>query len=294
MASLSSVLTSFLPPQVTIQENEEETEIYSRSCLLISAAAAAASTLSTSTSSLTLRVGLTKYTVLQKFDKVLYVTAKKWTEIPPGADLKLLSILGNVKFVYPESYDQMVQYLAAVGARRKFDLPDLIVVDKLEEFVCVDSSNNVDGGGEGASGFSSRTECHRKLTKALALLSNLTHVTSPTSGCSTSVSAFANRQPFGQTCDDDGGGGEGYSGKGTRVIVGFSPPAASQNFDLTETELDKLGLWMSEVWTCQKILAPASKSLKANAVPKLSKENNLIQYSCRCGPFQDQTLEARL
>ena len=144
-----------------------------------------------------------------------------------------LSTLGNIKFVYPENYDKLVHYVAALGAK-KYDQPDFIVVEKLEDFVCVES----------------RSESHRRFTKFCALLSSF---------CSGSTD-----EPC-ISCK--------YQTDGIKAIVSFSP---KRSCEFSVAEVEKVGLWMNEVWLLSS-----------------SGANQTFQLSCRHGPLQNSFFDAK-
>lgn len=207
-------------------------------------------------------LGLAK--ALEHFSKTVWVTKHRWSHLPNHPELpKIISLMGldSFKFVYPKDYDQLVRYLAALSAKTS-GTPDLLIVDKLEDFVLSPDGSPDDDQTQPAEGAkptsrtkTSRYECHRRTTKVMALLATF----SSSSAQKDQVRLMGPPDPS----------------KGSSVLVGLGLP---KTHELTLSELDMTRLWFHEAWSSLQI--PTADGVT-------------VDLTCHHGPLKDHNLKIK-
>lgn len=216
---------------------------------------------------------------LKTFNRTLIITKHPWRSFPSDADQaglsEIVSLVGqDFKFAYPKDWTQLIKYLAALGAPSKaLTRPDLIVLDKLEDFLCERPPLTVDDTQATIKAKTGKFETHRRLTKILALISGF----SVTQTNKEDGMPVTRPQPSSDT---------------TSVLVTFCAPNTCQ---LTLSELNQVGLWFHETWTCSSSTddddsQPFSSSLPDEEGDKKSHEKSLT-LTCFSGPLKDTQLQ---
>ena len=159
---------------------------------------------------------------LTTHNRIVFVTRHRWTKFHPDL-AEVVSLLGqDFKFVYPGDFRQLVRYLAGWGVPSKaLTKPDLVIVDKLEDFVCEVLPSTTQQAGATQPARISRYECHRRLTKVLTLVANL---------CSSNAHTMMSPSPPTGNIS---------------ALVTYSPPKA---FEMSPSQLDLTGMWYNEAW----------------------------------------------